>query len=262
MSPRGIGAAVLAFGVLCSAPEASAVTNDLPSEEQLRASWLGRLDGLHFTAQVRMTISWQGKREERVIEVWRDDDPERHQERLMARFRDPSDLRGFALLYVEQAGRSNDYFVYQPELDRVRRISDRAAREDIYGVDLEYLGFGVAQIEPTTITSIRQGEHEGRSVVRVEERAQRSNDRFDTRLVWIDTESWIPLRTQHLRNGQVTLDATTERVETIDGVPTPMQIRFERPLVGERVDFSVETIDYKAPIPPSYFSALSLIKKK
>lgn len=262
MKTSKIAALATAFGLLLAASSSYALGDGLPTEAELRREWLGRLDGRHFSARIRLVVAWQDKQEERVVEVWRDDETDGSQERLMARFRDPPDLRGLALLYVENPDRSNDYFVYQPELDRVRRINDRTAREDIYGVDLEYLGFGVAQIEPTDITEIREDRHDGRAVVLVEERAKRKNERFDTRRVWVDPKSWVPLRTQHWRDGRLTLDATTRSVETVDGVATPMHVRFERPLVGEAVEFWVEAIDYRAPIPASHFSALALIKKR
>ena len=53
------------------------------------------------------------------------------------------------MLFLEQQTRPNDYFLYQPELRRVRRLPEAVANDDVYGIDLEFLGFGVAQSEPT-----------------------------------------------------------------------------------------------------------------
>jgi hypothetical protein len=210
---------------------------------------------------VRLGVARGEKHEEREIGVWRDDAPGSRQERLMARFRSPPDLRDLALLYIEQLDRPNDYFVYQPELNRVRRLPARLARADVYGVDLEYLGFGVAQIEPTEIESIDIVDLDGRRTVRVRESARQFNQRFDERWVWLDPETWIPLRTQHLRQGRVTLDAQTHEVRIVQGVATPMRVTFERPLEEEVVTMTVDEIDYASPIPESHFSTLALIPR-
>lgn len=240
---------------------AGAFGDGLPSAERLRELWHGRLDGAHFHARIRLSVARGGKHEEREIGVWRDDEPASHQERLMARFRSPPDLRGLALLYIEQLDRPNDYFVYQPDLNRVRRLPGRLARADVYGVDLEYLGFGVAQIEPTGIESIELVELDGRRTVRVRESARRFNQRFDVRWVWLDPETWIPLRMQHLRRGRVTMDARTHEVRVMQGITTPMRVTFDRPLEAEVVTLTVDEIDYVTPIPESHFSTLKLIPR-
>ena len=72
----------------------------------------------------------------------------------MARFEEPPDLRGLGLLYIENQDGANEYFLYQPATRRVRRIGQSLAREDVYGIDLEYLGFGLAVGEPTRAESV------------------------------------------------------------------------------------------------------------
>jgi len=227
---------------------------------QVRERWLGRLTNRHFQARVRLAIDrGDGRTEERRIEVFRDDEAGAG-ERLMARFETPSDMRGLGLLYLENAERSNDYFLYQPAARRVRRVPERLAKEDVYGVDLEYLGFGLALIEPTEPVSAAWASIDGRRVVRLEERALEDNRRFERRVVWLDPGTWIALRTEHWSGGEVRLRATTQRVERIQGVPTPRRVIFERPLEGETVTMFVDAVDYEAPIPKSFFSTLKLIQ--
>lgn len=235
---------------------------ELPPAERVRELWHGRLDGVHFSGVARLRVTIDGSQEERVIEIWRDDETEGGHERFMARFRKPSDLRNLALLYMERPDRPNDYFAYQPGTGRVRRIAGRLARQDSYGVDLEYLGFGVAQIEPTEIESIEEVQSDGERRIRVRERAKRHNTRFDRRIVWLDPETWVPMRTEHHRDGSLTLRARTLEVETIQGIATPMRVVFVRPPQDQRVDLLLEEIDYETSIPDSRFSTLELLKKR
>ena len=54
----------------------------------------------------------------------------------MVRFEVPEDLRGSALLSIEQQDRPNDDFVYQSSARSVRRVPKTVVDEDTYGVDL------------------------------------------------------------------------------------------------------------------------------
>jgi hypothetical protein len=162
------------------------------------------------------------------------------------------------LLYLENADGPNDYFTYQPALRRVRRISASLVREDVYGVDLEYLGFGVAPpvpTEPIALDGVVLGE---RPALRLRERATTPSPRFDERVVWLDPRTFVPLRTEHARGGRTVLVARTDEIREVQGVPTPTRIVFERS--GETLAMHVEHVDYEAPIPESFFSTLVLLK--
>jgi Outer membrane lipoprotein-sorting protein len=239
------------------APAAALEAADPPSAAAVKQRWQGRLDGRHFSATVRLEMERNGMREERRIEVWRDDQ-NGNRERLMVRFEEPPELRGLSLLYLESEGRSNDYFLYQPALRRVRRVPETMAREDVYGVDLEYLGFGVAMIEPTQLEEVRAEPLDGRPAFYLRETALRENPRFDERRVWLDPETWIPIKIEHRRHGAVSLVATTQEVRAIQDVATPVRVRFERP--GETVTMTVGKIEYQASIPEAFFSTLALLK--
>lgn len=250
------GAALLQLVLLLVA--VSVAAQEL-SGEAVRERWRSRLSGRHFTADVILTVDLGDSTEQRKLLVWRDD-ADGTRERLMARFERPLHMRGFALLYLENRDRANDYFIYQPELDRVRRISTVTASQDIYGVDLEYIGFGVAQSVPTEIVSASSMLHEGRPSFRLVERALTPNPRFDRRVSIVDASTYLPHLAEYYREGAIVLVARTEAVEEVQGVPTPRRIVFDRPLAGTQVLMQVVSIDYEAPIPGVFFSTLALLK--
>lgn len=235
------------------AVDASALTPDA-----VAARWHDRLDGRRFTATVALRIERGGRTESRRLRVWRDDATAAG-ERLLVRFEEPPDLRGLGLLYLENRDHLNDYFLWQPALRRVRRLPETLAREDVYGVDLEYLGFGVTPLEPTDLVDLAADTVDGAPALRLRERARRrGGPRFDERVVWLDPARFLPLRTEHVRGGRTVLVATTRGLRDVQGVATPEEIVFERP--GETVTMRVEAIDYEAAIPDAFFSALALAK--
>jgi hypothetical protein len=246
---------VLAAGV------ALAATDDaVPlSSKDVAERWHGRLATRHFSAQVRMLMDLGGLREERVMRVHRDDEGGRN-ERVLIRFEAPPDLRNVGLLYLEHADRPNDYFLYQPAMKRIRRLPQSVADDDVYGIDLEFLGFGVAQSTPTEITGMTRETLGDREMYKLEERATVPNTRFETRRTWVDARTFVPWRTEHLRGERVVLVAETLELADVQGVATPKRMRFVKPVEKREVLLHVDSVDYEAPIADEHFSALALLK--
>ena len=227
--------------------------------DAVREQWHARLAGRHFSAVVHLSMDMGGIHEERELRVWRTDEAV-GAERVMVRFTQPESVRNVGVLFLEQQGRPNDYFLYQPELKRVRRLPEAIANDDVYGIDLEFLGFGVAQSEPTDIERMTRDSLDGRPMYKLEERALRENPRFDERVTWIDAETWIPMRTEQFRLGKPRLVARTVEVRPMHGVPTPMRMEFENQLEKRKVSLRVADVDYDVAIPDEYFSTLALVR--
>jgi len=266
VTPRGRVRLPLLAGLLASAlagPELAAGSDDaVPlSSEAVKERWHGRLDGTHFAAKVRLSLELPGMHEEREVLVWRTDEGE-GQERVMIRFVAPEDVRNLGVLFLEQHGRPNDYFLYQPDAKRVRRLPETIANDDVYGIDLEFLGFGVAQSEPTELEGMTRETLDGRKTYRLEEKALRENPRFDTRVTWLDADSFIPLRTEQYRRGSLRLSARTTEVKPVQGIPTPLGMDFENHQEHRKVSMRVADVDYRGAIPDEYFSTLALVRSQ
>ena len=263
MGPGARFAVLLTAGLAVLLVPGVRAQGDAPelSPGEVKRLWHGRLDGRHFVARVRLEMNLAGLRESRELRIWRDDRDDRH-ERLLIRFEAPVDLRNVGLLYFEQDDQPNDYFLYQPATRRVRRLPETVANEDVYGIDLEFLGFGVAQTEPTRIENLALVTLAGRRAYRLSERAVKRNARFDRRVTWLDAETFVPMKTEHHRGGELVLVAETTRVETIGGVVTPMSMSFRRIDTLREVELTVDEVDYTTPIPDEYFSVMALVRAR
>jgi hypothetical protein len=134
--------------------------------------------------------------------------------------------------------------------------------DDVYGVDLEFLGFGAAQSEPTEIRSMRSERVGERAAYRLEERALEQNPRFEERTTWIDAESFVPLRTEHRRRGKTVLVAETRRLGTVQGVVTPLEMYFEKTGEKRQVTLIIDEVEYEREIAEADFSLLNLIRSR
>ncbi len=102
----------------------------------------------------------------------------------------------------------------------------------------------------------------GRRTYRLSERAVKHNARFDRRVTWLDAETFVPMKTEHHRGGELVLVAETTRVETIGGVVTPMSMSFRRIDTLREVELTVDKVDYTTPIPDEYFSVMALVRAR
>ncbi len=65
--------------------------------------------------------------------------------RVLLRFTKPLDMRGSSLLMVETVSRSNDMFVYSPELRKVRRVTAEGVSGALFGTDFSHEDFELWQ---------------------------------------------------------------------------------------------------------------------
>jgi hypothetical protein len=251
--------AAMAAWIGCLALQARALEDGPLTPDAVKTRWHSRLAGRHFSAVVHLSMDMGGIHEERELRVWRTDEAV-GAERVMVRFTQPESVRNVGVLFLEQQGRPNDYFLYQPDLKRVRRLPQSIANDDVYGIDLEFLGFGVAQSEPTEIESMERESLEGRPAYKLTEQALRENPRFDERVTWIDAETFIPMRTEQFRQGKRRLVARTVETKPVHGVETPVRMEFENQLDKRKVLLQVNDVDYEVAIPDEYFSTLALVR--
>jgi hypothetical protein len=118
----------------------------------------------------------------------------------------------------------------------------------------------MAHTEPIKIRSLTMGRLEDRRAYRFVERALSANHRFEERVTWVDAETFIPLRTEHVVEGRTVLAAETREIDLVQEVPTPLRMSFEKPLEKRHVDVYVDEVDYKREIPEDVFSTLTLMK--
>jgi len=156
-----------------------------------------------------------------------------------APLRAPRRHAGPALLYLEHDGRPNDYFLYQPALKRIRaspnagergrlrsrprvpRHGRRPADADRGRVDRAHDPRQPAGLPPDRARPRAEPQ------VRAPPGLARRRD-------------LCPLEGRARAPGEVTLRGVTEKVEVVQGVPSPLRIRFDRPLSKQVITMTVE----------------------
>jgi hypothetical protein len=63
------------------------------------------------------------------------------------------------------------------------------------------------------------------------------------RVTWIDAETFIPLRTEHILKGRTVLVAETTEIGLVQGIRTPLRMSFEKPDENRRAELYAEDVD-------------------
>ena len=180
-------------------------------------------------------------------------DEEEGRERVLLRFEKPHAIAGRSWLLREQPGDEDELYYYSTRNRGVpaRRLPSLKARDPLRGTDPSLLGLRAGRWR-TVALSVEAVERNGTPALLLSERCDDPDAPFELRRVWLDPETGIAMRLEQEREGQILLVGEVLDLREIQGVTTPVRVRFERPN-REPVVYRFETIDYQRPIRASYF---------
>jgi hypothetical protein len=184
--------------------------------------------------------------------------------KALIRFSAPDDLRGSALLMLQDGERA-DMFMYLPELKRVRRVTKRSISGSMFGTDFSYEDFERFQGLATDAEAKRlpDDEVEGRKVFVLEGRPSRGEESAYERIVsFVDQERCIPIYTELYEKGEqlrkvmlMPLEKITKEAES--WVPRLVLVK---DLVNKtQTELLVDEIELDKKLPRKLFSQAELL---
>lgn len=190
---------------------------------------------------------------------------EGNRSKFVTRVTSPPDMRGAAVLVIENKDRANDVFSYLPELGKIRRLTSRtlsgsAFSSDFSQEDLQYLrsllGAGEQKILPDT-------EIDGRPVHVVEARGQ-EDSAYEGVVTYLDAERCVLVRAEMHRTGGKLVKIL--RVDPAKVVPRgdafdATEVRAEDLLRGTHSVLRVEDSEVDVPIKDKVFTQSGLERR-
>lgn len=188
--------------------------------------------------------------------------------KAMLRVSAPPDLRGSAFLMLEQADRQPDLFSYLPELEKVRRITVRAAAGQLFGSDFTYEDIRRIQNLAEAANSVLLGEEEvaGRAAWKIETTPGPEDGSVYTRIVsFVDRERCVPLGAELFETGpepSKRLEVPPGRVVREGGGWVPMQLSMEDLENGTRSVMTVKDVELDVDLPDRNFTQSALRRRR
>ncbi len=183
--------------------------------------------------------------------------------KALIRFSAPPDLRGSALLLLEEDERA-DMFMYLPELRRVRRVSKHSVAGSMFGTDFSYEDFERLQGlgEDGELQRLPDGEVDGRKVFVLEGRPSRGEESaYERSVSFVDQERCIPIRIELYEKGERLRKLLLMPVEEIsrEGESWVPRHVLVKDLVNEtRTELLVDEIELNKKLSRKLFSASGL----
>lgn len=106
----------------------------------------------------------------------------------------PRDVKGTAFLSFTHAIKPDDQWIYLPALKRVKRISSSNKSGPFMGSEFAYEDISSQEIEKYSYKFIKDDVYEGRSAFVIEQFPQYKNSGYTRMIVWLDRETYSPLK--------------------------------------------------------------------
>ncbi len=180
----------------------------------------------------------------------------------MTRFMSPSDIKNTVTLLVEHSDGDDDMWIYLPALKKTRRIASSNKSESFVGTDLSYgdvIGHKVADWQHRIIGS--EGV-QGRQCTIVES-IPKSKTVADTsgyakRVLWIDNESALALKTEFFNNNQQLLKTSNlSQLVNVDKDKNrwqPMLMEVQNQLTGHKTIIEWKNFKANQGVKDDYFT--------
>jgi hypothetical protein len=184
-------------------------------------------------------------------------------QRAVLRFDRPTDVRGTAMLMIENPSGPSDFYVYTPEQRRTRRISSKSSG-GLFGTDFSYddfenwRGFGKrsrAELLPDAVEA-------GRPVhVIAGTPPSEDGSSYERVVTYVDRETCVVLRIDSYEPGaklRKILHADPSSVERTDDVSVARAVELEDVLDGTRTRVAIDTVRFDVELPDRMFRQTDL----
>lgn len=171
----------------------------------------------------------------------------------------PAREQGTKMLKLE-----DQLWIYSPGTDRTIQISGHMLKQSVMGSDLSYEDMmdnsKLEDAYDATITG--KEEYDGRDCFVLELIAKVKDVSYQKRVMWVDSERYIPLKEElFAKSGQLLKRTELKDVERIEGRWFPKTIIFKDMLKqGDGTEFRITDIKFDQDIPEYLFTKAALKK--
>ena len=179
----------------------------------------------------------------------------------------PPDMRGSAVLVIENDGRASDIFSYLPELGKTRRLNSRSLSSSVFGSDFSYQDFEYMQnlLGGSDQKVLPDSEVNGRPVRVVESRTQGdAAGAYERVVTFIDADRCVLVRAEMRGEGDrilKTMTADPEKVVRRGDAWEIREVRVEDPVRGTHSVIRTDDSETDIPIKDAVFTRGALERR-
>jgi len=222
-------------------------------EKTLNTYYYAQNDG---RAEVFMRlVNKEGKERIRDFTMLRLDKEDGGEQYYYAYFIKPPDVNRTVFMVWKHIDRDDDRWLYLPAIDLVKRISANDKRSSYVGSDFTYEDVSGRHLHDDEHTLIKKEVINGKNTFVVKSIPKDKDEvEFSYRLVWSDTQTFLPLKVEYYnRRGELYKQMTTDKIDIIEGTPTVTKATM-KDLAGEHfTEIEFKKIDYNVGLNENIF---------
>lgn len=188
-----------------------------------------------------------------------------HDEKILAVFQTPPEIRGTALLQFQYRDRDADQWLYLPELRRVRKITSSVKDESFMGTDFSFRDMELLTdtlewtAEEANAQLLGEAEVEGRAAHRIQLTPTQRDIGYE-RIVVVLTADDLVLRSMEFYGVEAEPRKTLDlgRIEQIGAIPTPHEMVMRQPADGTHTVVEISNVRYDQGLDEDLFTKRSL----
>jgi len=184
-------------------------------------------------------------------------------EKSLMKYLEPGRVKDQAILMLNNA---DDIWMYFPRTNRVRKLATHAKRQKVQGSDFSYENMGSSNefIDDYNSVLIGEEEKEERLCYKLElTRKENSEAGYSRLTVWVEKESYVPVLISYYHEKDKNLlekELILSDVQTIDGIPTPMEMVMYNKLDDTKTTMRFKELTYDVDLSDNLFSEMGMKK--
>jgi outer membrane lipoprotein-sorting protein len=156
----------------------------------------------------------------------------------------------------------DNLWIYDPGTDSIIQISGNMLRQSVMGSDLSYEDFMEETSMYDSYNAVVTGEktYEGRDCWVMKMTAKNPSISYQSRMVYVDKERFLPLyEERYAKNGKLLKTTTVQEVMKVGNKWYPKQMLYKDVLKeGKGTLFIINSIEFDVPVPATVFTKASL----
>ncbi|HRC58413.1 MAG TPA: outer membrane lipoprotein-sorting protein [Kofleriaceae bacterium] len=241
--------------LLCGAAGQASAAEPTLDEIIARTNHAAYYQGKDGRARVKMTITdKQGRKRERELTILRRNSDEKKDadQQYYVYFHGPADVAKTVFMVHKKVSGDDDRWLYLPGLDLVKRIAAADKRTSFVGSDFVY--------EDVSGRGLTEDTHKLTKTTKsyyVLEHVPRSRDKvnFARYVMYVHLTTFLPTKVEYYNDkGEIIRVMTVDKVEKIQGYPTPVRTTMEDRASGSKTTIEYSNIEYDLKLPDDIFT--------
>lgn len=233
----------------------TAVAQDLTDVSEIvkRTNRQAYYQGKDGAARVKMTITdKQGRARTKEFTILRKNaDDQDKEQKFYVYFHAPADESGVTFMVWKHVGTDDDRWLYLPKLDVVKRIAASDKRTSFVGSHFFYEDVSGRSLEEDTHELVETTKD---YYVLKNTPKNPGSVEFDAFKMWIHKATFIPVKVEYEKGGQVYRKVETLEVKDIQGFKTVVKSRMTDTNIGGDTYMEYSDVKYDVGLPDDIFT--------